>query len=142
MAQYHYEMFGNLIYGEALTYEELIEHEQSLRGALSAYLRDSGASHIDFQPLGDALSMQCIFAADQRAEDFETVADAVARLSGQHMEGRLIFLCRDLNTLYCFFFVNESCQGGRLTLPSPHQGLAQTPPEMQYANAEDRKAPA
>lgn len=138
MAKYRYEMFGNLVYGEALTYEELIGREQSLLVELTSCLQNNGASHIDFQPLGDALYMQCLFA-EQDARNFEVVADKVARLSGQHLEGRLVFFGRDLGRIYCFFFADESCQGGRLNLPTPRRGLEKIPPEMQYTSSKDRK---
>jgi len=138
MAKYRYEMFANLIYGETLTYEELINREQSLMVELTAYLQNIGASHIDFQPLGDALYIQCVFA-EQDARNFEEVADAVARLSGQHMEGRLIFFGRDLGRIYCFFLADESVQSGRLNLPTPRNGLDKMPPEMQYASSKNRK---
>lgn len=138
MAKYRYEMFGNLVYSETLTYEELIGREQSLMTELTSYLQDIGASHIDFQPLGDALYVQCVFA-EQDARNFEDVAGAVARLSGQHIEGRLIFFGRDLGRIYCFFIVDETCQGGRLNLPTPRQGLDKAPPEMQYTSSKNRK---
>jgi hypothetical protein len=141
MAQFSYEMFGNMVYDEALTYEELIEREPMLMAELTDSLRDFGASHIDFRQLGDALYMQCAFT-EQEESNFQHIADTVAKLAGQHMEGRLLFLCRDLDSMDCFFFVNEVCQGGRLTLPSPHQGLAQTQPDMQYASAKDHKPSA
>ena len=140
MAKYRYEMFGNIIYDQALTYEELIGREQTLMSEFTAYLQQSGASHIDFQPLGDALYVQCVFA-EQDARNFEDVAETVARLSGQHLEGRLVFFGRDLGRIYCFFFADESCLGGRLSLPTPRQGLNKTPPEMQYASSKDRKSP-
>ena len=139
MAKYRYEMFANLIYGETLTYDELIGREQFLLVELTAYLQNIGASHIDFQPLGDALYVQCVFA-EQDARNFEDVAATVANLSGQHMEGRLIFFGRDLGRIYCFFFVDEHVQGGRLNLPTPRQGLDRIPPEMQYASSKNRGA--
>ena len=138
MAKFRYEMFVNLIYGDALTYEDLIGREQSLMVELTAYLQNIGATHIDFQPLGDALYAQCVFV-EQDARNFEEVAGTVAQLSGQHVEGRLVFVGRDLGRIYCFFFADESCLGGRLNLPAPRQGLAQMPPEMQYASSKDRK---
>ena len=139
MARHHYEMFGNLTYGESLTYEELISREQSLMAEFTAYLQNAGASHIDFQPLGDALYVQCVFD-DQDARNFEHLAEALAKLAGRHVEGRMVFLDRELRRIYCFFFVDGSCQGGRLNLPTPRQGLNKTPPEMQYAGSKNRKA--
>ena len=138
MAKYRYEMFGNLIYGEDLTYEELIGREQSLMTELTAFLQNKDASYIDFQPLGDALYVQCVFTG-QDARNFEEVAAAMARLAGLHIEGRLVFLGRDLGRIYCFFFADGACSGGRLNLPGPRQGLAQKPPEMQYASSKNRK---
>jgi hypothetical protein len=139
MTTYHYEMFGRLIYGEALTYEELMSREQTLTTEWTAYLQNIGASHIDFRPLGDALSVQCAFD-EQHARDFEDVADTAAHLAGQHTEGRLVFVNRDLDNMYCFFLVDGSCRGGRLDLPTPQGGLAKKPPKMRYAHAHDRAA--
>ena len=138
MAKYRYEMFGNMVYGEALTYEELIDREQALMVAMTAYLQSLGASHIDFQQLGDALYVQCLFA-EQDARNFEEVGDAIATLAGQDIEGRLVFFGRDLGRVYCFFFADEECQGGRLNLPAPRMGLQKFPPEMQYATSKDRR---
>ena len=137
MATYHYEMFGSLIYGEALTYEELISREQSLIAEFTACLQNAGASHIDFQPLGDVLSVQCAFE-EQDARAFEDVAAAAAQSAGKHTEGRLVFVSRDLDHIYCFFLVDGACQGGRLNLPAPRQGLAKKPPKMRYARPQDR----
>ncbi len=138
MAKYRYEMFGNLTYGEDLTYEELITHEQELTAGLTDQLQDMGASHIDFRPLGDALYVQCVFD-DQDARNFEEVCAAAARLAGEHMEGRLLFFGRDLGRLYCFFMAEGRWQGGRLNLPTPREGLEKMPPEMQYATSKNRK---
>ena len=138
MAKYRYEMFGNLVYGESLTYEELITHEQDLMAGLTEHLQDMGASHIDFRPLGDALYVQCVFD-DQDARNFEEVCAAAAGLAGDQMEGRLLFFGRDLGRLYCFFMADGKWQGGRLSLPTPRQGLEKTPPEMQYATSRNRK---
>jgi hypothetical protein len=137
MAKYRYEMFGNMTYGEEMTYEELIEHEQNLIAGMSDFLSEMGASHIDFRPLGDALYVQCVFD-DQDARNFEDVCEAAARLAGDHMEGRLLFFGRDLRRLYCFFMADGAWQGGRLNMPTPHEGLEQVPPEMQYRTSKNR----
>jgi hypothetical protein len=138
MAKYRYEMFGNLIYGDTLTYEELLAHEKKLIAELTAYLTATGASLIDFQPLGDALNVQCVFAG-QDAKTFEEVGAATAELMGGDMEGRLMFFGRDLGRLYCFFMAESRCQGGRLSLPFPQEGLRRIQPRMQYSSSKDRK---
>lgn len=138
MAKYRYEMFGNLVYGETLTYEELIEHEQRLMAELTAYLQSIGGSHVDFKQLGDALYIQCLFA-EQDAKNFEEVGETVAAMIGRNVEGRLVFFGRDLGRFYCFFMAEGQCEGGRLALPFPRQGLAKMPPEMQYSSSKDRK---
>jgi hypothetical protein len=140
MAKYRYEMFANLIYGDALTYEELIGHEQKLTAELTICLQEMGGTFVDFQPLGDALYVQCVFA-EQDAKIFDDIGEAVAGLAGAHMEGRLMFFGRDLGRLYCFFLADGKCQGGRLSLPSPQEGMEKLQPRMRYASAKNRKQP-
>ena len=141
MAKYRYEMFANLMYGDALTYEELIEREQTLKIELTGYLQSVGASHLDFQPQGDALYVQCVFA-EQDARNFEGVSEVVAQLAGNDVEGRMVFFGRDLGRIYCFFLADMECEGGRLNLPTPRMGLVKCDPEMQYTTSKDRKTSA
>jgi hypothetical protein len=138
MAKYRYEMFANLIYSDALTYEELIEHEQRLTPELTTYLQEMGGTFIDFQPLGDALYVQCVFA-EQDAKIFDDIGEAVAGLAGAHMEGRMMFFGRDLGRLYCFFLADCRCQGGRLSLPLPREGMEKVQPQMRYASSKNRR---
>ena len=138
MAKYRYEMFGNLTYSDALTYEDLIAHEQNLLSDLTDCLQGMGASHIDFRPMGDALYVQCVFD-DQDARNFEEVCAAVAHMAGEHVEGRLLFFGRDLGRLYCFFMSEGKWQGGRLSLPTPREGLEKVLPEMRYATSRNRE---
>lgn len=131
MGKFRSEMFGHLVYDDSLTYEELMECEQRITSGLSPLLASLGASHVHFEPLGDALFIQCVFA-EQEAENFEHLCQSLCELSGSSIEGRVLFVGKELDGLWCFFIHNGLCQTAELYLPSPRLGIARRSPRMRY----------
>ena len=139
MAKFRYEMFGHLVYDDSLTYEELIAREEQLTTEFSARLKGMEASHIHFEPQGDALYVQCVFA-EKDANDFESVCHSLCELVGKEVAARLLFVGKELDGLWCFFIHNGLCQTAELCLPSPRLGLARRAPRLLYKREARHKA--
>ena len=86
------EIFGQFSYDESLTYEELLDVENTLTADLEALLQRAGAAHLDFTPLGDALMCQCAFET-HKLYVYRKIAQEAAALLPRGVTGRL--LCVD-----------------------------------------------
>ncbi|UZP66799.1 hypothetical protein N1030_14450 [Desulfovibrio mangrovi] len=103
MAKHDCEVFGHMLYSSELSYNELYAIEADLIDELQAALERINAEHIDLVGLGDALRMQCVLT-DYDEIVFHELCDAVAAFLPKKVQGRLLFVHKDLSIvhLYCF----------------------------------------
>lgn len=96
------ELYAQLNYGEQLTYEELLEVEESLIGNLQDLLERADAMHLDFMQQGDCLLLQCLFSSPKRYI-FRKIAMHIAGILPDHVSGRLLFLDKTLETVHLYW---------------------------------------
>ena len=96
------ELFGHFVYSQDLSYHDLLKREAGLLEALEGVLRGRDAAHIDFTPSGDVLRMQCMFPKPDEAL-FHAICEEIAPLLGEDIEGRLLFVDKNLSHagFYC-----------------------------------------
>ena len=107
MSKYQCEMFGQLNYGDILTYEELQEVEGLLIPRLDDLLQQAGAAHVDFTPTGDVLLTQCVFEA-YKLYIFRKLAQELAGLLPEAVRGNLFFLQTAFQR--CFHILQKPCR--------------------------------
>ncbi|MGX7950250.1 hypothetical protein [Oleidesulfovibrio alaskensis] len=101
MAKYDCEMFGFFSYSPELSYNELYALEESFRSTLHDALAAHGADYMQYEPEGDALRVQCVFAGCEE-EVFHAVCDTVVRSMSGHVHGRLLFVNKNLQELLVY----------------------------------------
>lgn len=95
------EIFAEFTYPQSMTYEALIEFEESLISQLDNLFLDAGAAHIDFTPLGDILMMQCAFEI-RNLEILRDISQEIAVILPPGVTGRLF--CLEKNLISCHIF--------------------------------------
>ncbi|HJA78107.1 hypothetical protein [uncultured Desulfovibrio sp.] len=132
MSKYQCEMFGQLNYGDILTYEELQEVEGLLIPRLDDLLQQAGAAHVDFTPTGDVLLTQCVFEA-YKLYIFRKLAQELAGLLPEAVRGNLFFLQKDLLVQHTYWLSAGSWQEEERRLPQdapahlPRHAVASAP---------------
>ncbi|MGE9986551.1 hypothetical protein [Desulfovibrio sp. SGI.169] len=117
------EIFGQFNYDESLTYEELLDAENTLTAGLAALLQRAGAAHLDFTPLGDALMCQCVFEA-YKLYVFRKIAQEAAALLPRGVTGRLLCVDKSLAALHVYWIQPGQWQEEERPVPvAPPQGL-------------------
>lgn len=116
MGRYQCEMFGQFIYGDILTYEELQDVEALFVPRLDELLQQAGAAHVDFTPTGDILLVQCVFEA-QKTYIFRKLAQELAALLPEAVRGNLLFLKKDLSVQHLYWLEAGSWREEERTLP-------------------------
>ena len=117
MSKYQCEMFGQLNYGDILTYEELQDVEALLIPRLDELLQQAGAAHVDFTPTGDALLVQCVFEA-HKLYIFRKLAQELAGLLPEAVRGNLFFLQKDLLVQHTYWLSAGCWQEEERRLPA------------------------
>lgn len=116
MSKYQCEMFGQLNYGDILTYEELQDVEALLIPRLDDLLQQAGAAHVDFTPTGDVLLVQCVFEA-YKLYIFRKLAQELAVLLPEAVRGNLFFLQKDLLVQHTYWLSAGCWQEEERRLP-------------------------
>ena len=107
------ELFAHFSYDDSLTYEALLEVEEDL----------TGAAHLDFTPLGDALMFQCVFEA-HRLYVYRKIALEIAALLPQGVHGRLLCLDKNFESMHVFWLRPGEWQEEERPVPEdPPSGL-------------------
>ncbi|MDR1777480.1 MAG: hypothetical protein LBR31_06605 [Desulfovibrio sp.] len=96
------EVFGQFVYDEALTYEELLAAEQALISDLENLMIRAGARHPDFTPTGDMLLCQCAFES-HKLYMYRKFAHEIAGLLPAGVNGRLLCLEKNFNSLHVYW---------------------------------------
>jgi len=122
MALMHSEMFANFVYDQTLTYNELLEREAELVETMQTTFEDVGGAHVEFAPTGDALNVQCLFAEHDEGL-FHAVCDAVSPMLRSDVEGRILFVDRNLGTLHLYLLADGVWREGVLRVPGAREGL-------------------
>lgn len=107
MAKYPCEMFGHFFYSPALTYEQLHALEGELWQQSDQILLEAGATHLDFNPGGDFLALQCEFAAYDN-QLFEELAAKLAELLNPNIELRLLFVNKSSMEKINIYFISHN----------------------------------
>ena len=126
MATYQIELFGHVAYSPDLSYHDLLEREDAFKVFAQQLLPGLGADFLHFEAMGDALRLQCVFGTG--AEDlFHRICDDLCPHMVQGLAGRLLFVDKDLHTLYYYSLSEGKWQEGTLKLP-PAGHLEKTTP--------------
>ncbi|WP_417292536.1 hypothetical protein [Desulfovibrio porci] len=117
------EIFGQFSYDESLTYEELLDVENTLTADLEALLQRAGAAHLDFTPLGDALMCQCAFET-HKLYVYRKIAQEAAALLPRGVTGRLLCVDKSLAALHVYWIQPGQWEEEERPVPvDPPQGL-------------------
>ncbi len=140
MSVYQCELFGHFVYSEDLSYVGLLEREAALMDAFDRLRRGMDAAHVDFTPTGDALRAQCVFAKADEAL-FHSVCDAIAPLLGDDMEGKLLFVDKDLEHVALYCLAGAVWKEASIALPEARDALKRAEPEPEPSAAFPFTAP-
>jgi hypothetical protein len=128
------ELFGHFAYSEDLSYHDLLEREAGLLEALEQTLRGHEAAHIDFTPAGDVLRMQCMFAKPDKAL-FHALCEEIAPLLAKDIEGRLLFVDKDLVRVNFYCLADSTWKEAVLSFPGARAGAAGAQPGLETGAA-------
>lgn len=117
MGNYQCEMFGHFVYGEQLTYQELLNREAMLTRDTQEMLHDFQAAHIHYTPMGDELLLQCVFKRYDE-ELFQEICDSLHPLLCQAVQGRVLFVDKHLNSLHVYSLTEQGWHEASLHIPT------------------------
>jgi hypothetical protein len=116
MAHYMTELFAHILYSPNLSYHDLLDREEELKGFLGLLLETHGGEFLQFEAQGDALLVQCVFPG--YGEDlFHALCDALAERMLGDTETRLLFVSKDLTLLHLYILSQGRWQESLLSLP-------------------------
>ncbi|MCR5813620.1 MAG: hypothetical protein K6G15_03895 [Desulfovibrio sp.] len=110
------EIFGNFLYDESLTYDELLHTEETLTYAIEDLLKRAGAEHVDFTPMGDSLMLQCC-CQGHKIYIFRKLACELAEILPPKISGRICCLSHALNTCHVYWLRKNTWQEASLAIP-------------------------
>lgn len=111
------EMYGQIIYGDQLSYEELLDIEGWLIRSTQDLLVRAGGEFIDFNPFGDGLMFQCALPG-HKLYICRKVAMSLAEILPDHVDGRLLFVEKSLETSHLYWIQPGSWQEEDRTIPT------------------------
>jgi len=123
MATYRCIMFGQILFDDKLTWEELHSTEARLTSVMETVITDCGGRHIDFTPLADALLGECVFPEVDR-DNNHALCNTLIRQLGPHTLGRLMFVDRQMDSTVFYFLGRGKWQEQALSVPGPKQALS------------------
>lgn len=109
MASYKIELFGHIRYNAELSYDDLLVREGEIKLVTQAILEQAGADFIHFEALGDMLRVQCVLPEENEGT-FNRICEALAPNMKNGLDGRLLLVDKDLDTLYYYIFVDGKWQ--------------------------------
>lgn len=110
------ELFAHFVYSQELSYEELLTTEEAFQEALTIILSNAQGQFISFIPLGDTLRVQCVFETHEDAL-FQDICDAIAPLMDGRLEGRLLFVEKELDILAVYCLAMKKWQESVIQIP-------------------------
>ena len=126
MARYKIELFGHIMYSPDLSYNDLLVREEEIKLTMQGILERAGADFIHFEALGDALRFQCVLP-EEDDDNFSRICEALAPSMKNGLDGRMLLVDKDLDTLYYYTFVEGKWQEAAVALP-PAGHLVAAPP--------------
>jgi hypothetical protein len=116
MARYRTDLFVHILYSPSLSYHDLLDREEELKGFLGLLAETHGGEYLHFEAQGDALLVQCVFP--EYGEDFfHALCEALAERMGRDLEARLLFVSKDLSFLHLYVVSKGGWQEAVLRLP-------------------------
>ena len=110
------EMFGNFIYSPELSYNELLVLEGTLKDEISEVLYDNEAEHISYDVSSDSIRIQCSFA-QYNEHFFHKICDQILPFLKFNVEGKILFLHRDISTIHIYTIFNGDWQEASIFVP-------------------------
>ena len=110
------ELFVQCMYSPDLSYETLHEREDALTAMLHTLFARFDARAISFTPDEDALQAQCEVPAHMENECHE-FCEALAPLLEEGIEGRLLFVRKDLELISLYSIANGAWRECCMTPP-------------------------
>ncbi|MBR3664899.1 MAG: hypothetical protein IKN64_09665 [Desulfovibrio sp.] len=130
------EIFGNFVYDESLTYDELLHTEETLTSAIEDLLKRAGAEHVDFTPMGDSLMLQCS-CQGHKIYIFRKLACELAEILPQKISGRICCLSHGLDTCHVYWLHKNAWQEVSLVIPqTPLKGAKEWRAEEAKENVQ------
>ncbi len=110
------DMFAQFMYSPKLSYEELYEKEASIKEFTEKLLARAGARFANFEALGDALYVHCVFT-DFDEDLAHKLCDELAIHMDSSLEGRVLFVRRDFSVLGFYALAEQKWQEAVLQPP-------------------------
>jgi len=123
MATFNCVMFGQILYDDNLTYQELLATEQNVKLVVQDTLQKFGAQHFDFTPQADSLLLECLLPVMERQVS-RSICDAINRQLGPQVLARFEFVDRQMNNTVFYFLGRGKWQEQVLNIPGPKQALS------------------
>lgn len=123
MAIFRCSMFGQIVYADAFTYQELLETDARVTAIVQDALEQCGAQHINFTAEADALLMECVFADMDRAAR-HALCDRIIQQLGSGVLGRFAFMDRRLDSVVFYFLGRGKWQEQAFSVPAPREALS------------------
>lgn len=117
------EIFGHFIYDESLSYDELLEIEETFKDNIEDLLERAEAENIDFTPMGDALMLQCNFTG-HKVYIFRKIACELAENLPSKISGRLVCISHSLDTCHIYWLHQKKWEEQSISIPAtPPDGI-------------------
>ena len=118
MAQLQIELFGHIAYHHELSYHDMLNLEESFKLTLQSILDEAGAEFINFEPQGDILRFQCMFAEPGEAR-YHDICDKLAEHVTKYLDVRLLFVDKDFEGVYFYSIARGTWQEAIIAIPPP-----------------------
>ena len=141
MAYYTIEVFGHITYSSELSYHDLLELEETAKATVQGILEKSGGEFIHFEAMGDTLRFQCLLP-EENDEVFHAICDGFAPHANEHLDIRLLFVDKDLGSIYFYSISAGKWQEATVALPPPGYLPETTEPVIRKALTDHPKGTA
>ena len=122
MPRFRYECFCEFRYDQELSYDDLLTCEAELTPTVQTILQAHEAAHLDFNPTGDSLFVQCLFGSIDK-ELFTELCREFTELCGVRVDARIMVFDKHGETLLVGYIAQGKNRLTTLHLPSPKAGV-------------------
>ncbi len=123
MTIFRCSMFGQVVYDDKLTYQELLDTEARVTALIQNALEECGAQHIDFTSEADALLLECLFP-DMDHAAHRALCNAIIRQLGPGVLARFLFVDRRMDDVVFYFLGRGKWQEQTFIVPAPREALS------------------
>lgn len=110
------EMFANFIYSPEIGYNELLVLEGTLKDEISEVLYANNAEHVSYDVNADSIRIQCSFT-QYNEHFFHKICDQILPFLKFNVEGKILFLHRDISSLHIYTIFNGDWQESSIFVP-------------------------